>query len=108
MSMYVDVLSDALKSWNGGVSGEALLDQVVDRRVFMLSARVGCTPSAYDLLAAEIAYDASLMRLCDDLGVATKAADFANPLVERTRIERELAETCGVDLGALARARCRP
>jgi hypothetical protein len=84
-----------------------LLDQVVDSRVFMLWARVGCTPSAYDLLAAEIAYDAALIRLCDDLGVSTGAADFANPLVERTRIEQVLADTRGLDLSALARARCQ-
>jgi hypothetical protein len=103
--MYVDVLSDALRTWNGGLSGGALLDRVVDSRVFMLSARLGCTPSAYDLLAAEVAYDAALIRLCDDLGISTGAADFADPLAERTRIEQMLAETRGLDLSALARAR---
>lgn len=105
--MYIDVLSDALRAWPGGLTGEALVDHVVDSRVNMLSARVGCTPSAYDLLAADIAYDVSLISLCDDLGIATGVADFANPLIERNRIERELADSRGLDLSALTRARRR-
>jgi hypothetical protein len=105
MTMYVDVLSDALRASKGGLTGEALVDHVVDSRVHMLSARLGSTPSAYDLLAAEIAYDVSLIRLCDDLGVDTGVADFANPLIERTRIEDVLADSRGLDLCALSRSR---
>jgi hypothetical protein len=70
----------------------------------MLSARLRRAPSAYDLLAAEITYDVSLIRLCGELGVATEVADFANPLVERTRIEHVLAESFGLDLFALSRS----
>jgi hypothetical protein len=102
--MYVDVLSSALRTWNGGLTGEALVDHVVDSRAHMLSARLGHPPSAYDLLAAEVAYDLSLIHLCNELGVVTRVADFANPLTERTRVERVLAESRGLDLGALSRA----
>jgi hypothetical protein len=102
--MYVDVLSDAIRASDGGLTGQALVDFVVSARVRMLSARVGSAPSAYDLLAADIAYDVSLIRLCDNLGVATGVADFANPLSERTRIEHVLAEACGLDLCALSRS----
>jgi hypothetical protein len=104
VSMYVDVLSDALRASEGGLTGEALVGHVVDARVRMLSSRLGCAPSAYDLLAADIAYDVSLIRLCDDLGVATGVVDFANPLDERTRIEQVLAESRGLDLCALSRS----
>jgi hypothetical protein len=103
--MYVDVLSNALRAWNSELTGDALVDHVVDSRDHMLSARLGGPPSAYDLLAAEVAYDRSLIHLCNDLGVVTRVADFANPLTERTRIERVLAESRGLDLGALSRAR---
>jgi hypothetical protein len=105
--MYVDVLSDALRAPHGTLTGEGLIDRVVDTRINMLSSRVGHTPTAYDLLAAEIAYDVSLIRLCDELGIVTGVAEFASPLIERTRIERVLAEDRGLDLGALTRARRR-
>jgi hypothetical protein len=102
--MYVDVLSDAVRASDGGLTGQALVDIVVDARVRMLSSRLGSAPSAYDLLAADIAYDVSLIRLCDDIGVATGVAEFANPLSERNRIEHVLAESCGLDLYALSRS----
>ncbi len=105
--MYTDVLADAIQTSDGGLTGETLVDRAVDRRVQMLTGRGGRSPSAYDLLALEIAYDVSLIRLCEDLGVPTDVADFANPLIERARIERVLAESCGLDLNALARSRHR-
>jgi hypothetical protein len=107
MSMYVGFLSDALQAWPTELTGEALVDHAVDARVAMLSARQDCNPSAYDLLAAELAYDLSLVLLCDDLGVAIRVVDFADPLSERARIECALIESWGLDLCALSRARCR-
>jgi hypothetical protein len=106
MSMYVGFLSDTLRAWPEHSTGEALVDRAVAARVDMLSARHLRT-SAYDLLAAEIAYDLSLVLLCGDLGIPTDVADFADPLTERTRIERVLLESWGLDLCALSRARCR-
>ena len=107
MSMYVGFLSDALRAWPTELTGEALVDHAVDARVAMLSARHDRNPSAYDLLAADLAYDLSLVLLCDDLGVAIRVVDFADPLTERARIECALLETWGLDLCALSRARCR-
>jgi hypothetical protein len=105
MSMYVDVLSEALRTKDGGLTGDALVSHVVESRRNVLSARVDRTLSAYDLLAAEAAYDLSLIRLCNDLDILISVADFANPLTERARIERKLAESRGLDLSALSRAR---
>lgn len=106
--MYVDVLSSALQASDTELTGESLVKHVVDCRVHMLTALgVGAKRSAYDLLALEIAYDLSLIHLCEDLGVPVTVADFENPLVERARIEQELV-THGLDLSALARSRQRP
>jgi hypothetical protein len=105
--MYVDVLSDAFRASDTGLTGETLVDHVVACRVHMLAAQGGGNPSSYDRLAVEIAYDVSLIRLCEDLGIPTSVADFANPLIERARIEHELAQSCGLDLSALARPRRR-
>lgn len=107
VTMYVDVLSDAFRASDGALAGEALVDHAVTCRLNMLTARGGGKPTAYDRLAVEVAYDVSLIRLCDDLGVPTAAADFANPPAARARIERVLAETQGLDLRALARSRHR-
>lgn len=105
--MYVDVLSDAFRASDSGLTGERLVERVVACRIQMLTARRSSDTTAYDLLAMEIAYDAALIRLCDDLGVPADVANFANPLVERSRIEGVLADTCGLDLSALARSRHR-
>lgn len=102
--MYVDVLSDAFRATDRGLTGEPLVDHAVECRFQMLTAGGG-KPTAYDRLALEIAYDVALIRLCDDLGVPSAVADFANPLHERARIERVLAESRGLDLRALARSR---
>jgi hypothetical protein len=107
MSMYVGFLSDTLRACPEHSTGEALVDRAVAARVGMLSARHLRNPSAYDLLASEIAYDLSLILLCGDLGIPTDAADFADPVTERARIEHVLLESWGLDLRALSRARCR-
>jgi hypothetical protein len=103
--MYIGILSDALRAGPRQLTGDALVDYAVNSRVHMLSTRLGPAASVYDLLAAEAAYDASLVRLCGELGVITGAANFANPLTERTRIERLIADSHGIDLSALTRAR---
>ena len=105
--MYVGFLSETLQAWPEHSTGEALVDRAVVARVEMLSARHHRNPSAYDLLAAEIAYDLSLVLLCGDLGIPTDVTDFADPLTERARIEHVLLESWGLDLCALSQARCR-
>lgn len=107
VTMYVDVLSDAFRASDSALTGEALVEYVVACRRHMLTARGVGKPTAYDLLALEIAYDVSLILLCNELGVPAAVADFANPPAERARIERVLAESHGLDFGALARSRHR-
>src|SRR5579871_6787092 len=101
--MYTDVLADAFRTSDNGLTGATLVEQVVDRRIQMLKAQARHSSSAYDLLALEVAYDVALIQLCGDVGVATNVADFANPLVERARVERVLRVSRGLDLSALTR-----
>jgi hypothetical protein len=103
--MYVDFLSDALRVWDRDLATDALVDHVVDSRARLLSAQLGRGQSAYELLAAEIAYDRALIRLCNEVGIATSATSFAVPMTERRRIERALVERYGLDLHTLSRAR---
>ena len=103
--MYTGLLSDALQASAGRLTRDALIDRVVESRVLMLSARVGPRPTAYELLAREIAYDVSLIRLCDELGFTVGVRDFVDPRTERARIEGELLQTWGLDVCALSRAR---
>ncbi len=103
--MYVDVLSAALEARAGTLSGTALLDHVVACRAQLLAAGDGQAESAYDCLAAEAAYDRALIWLCDEVGVATAVANFADPNSERNRLEARLVEAAGIDLPALTRAR---
>jgi hypothetical protein len=54
-------------------------------------------------LAAEIAYDRALIRMCEIHGIDVALTNFAYPKSERARIERMLA-LAGVDLAGLASA----
>ncbi len=104
--MYVDVLSGALETWTGEQSGNALVDHVVACRVhLLLTTRTSQGRSTYDFLAAEVAYDRGLIRLCQDVGVMTSVANFADPRSERSRLEDLLTAQAGIDLPALARKR---
>lgn len=104
--MYVDALSGALDAWDGELSGDALVDYVVACRAHLLLATgTGQGHSAYDFLAAEVAYDRALIRLCKDVGIAASVADFADPRPERSRLEGMLTARMGIDLPALARNR---
>lgn len=105
--MYVAYLSDALEAWNCDLSRDELVDYAVKNRSHLHTVRLTPNRSAYDLLAAEVAYDRALVRLCGEVGVATSAASFADPITERLRIERVLAESLELDLKALARRRRR-
>jgi len=104
MSMYVDILSCALDTWIEELTGSALIDHALSRRAEMLGVGPRRGDTAYSSLAAEIAYDRALIRLCEANDVPVMAASFAYPRDERARLEGELA-TAGVDLAALARRR---
>lgn len=104
MSMYVDILASSLDSWVDELTGTALVDYALVCRAEMLGAGPHRGDTAYASLAAEIAYDRALIKLCETNGVAVQATSFDFPRQERARLERELA-VAGIDLAALARRR---
>jgi hypothetical protein len=104
MSMYVDILSSALDSWVDELTGSALVDYVLACRAEMLDAGPRYGDTAYSSLAAEVAYDRALIKLCEANYVSVTATSFAFPSEARARLELELA-TMGIDLVTLARRR---
>ncbi len=102
--MYVGILSSALDDWVDELTGAALVDYALCCRAEMLKAGTRSNQPAYALLAAEIAYDRALIKLCEANDVAVRATAFAFPRQERARLEREL-RAAGVDLVGMARER---
>jgi hypothetical protein len=96
VSMYVDILSNAL-----AYSGVRLtIDELVDRAILFREAVD--FPGTYgqcaaDVLAAEIAYDRVLIRLCELYGIAVDPAAFIHPHEARLCLEAHLTNV-GVDL----------
>lgn len=106
MSMYVDLLSNALDSFGDDLSGPALLAYVLDCRTEMLRAGPPHGGTDYILLVAELAYDRSLIKLAEAHGIFVEPTNFKFPQQERAHLESELL-TAGVDLAALSRSRFR-
>jgi len=96
MSMYADLLTNALLNWGHEWSAEDLFEHVLTCRVEMQRSTPLPGDDAYLTLAKEIAYDRGLIRLCVSRGVQARAAGFAHPGEERRRLERALA-VCGVN-----------
>jgi hypothetical protein len=98
VSMYVDILSNALAS--SGV--QLTIDELVDRAIlFRESVDYPGTygQCAADVLAAEIAYDRVLIRLCELCGIAVDPAAFIHAHNARLGLEARLAHV-GLDLFA--------
>jgi hypothetical protein len=104
VSMYADLLANALANWDGESSAGDLFDHVLECRIEMLSATPSPGDDAYLTLAKEIAYDRALIKLCATLGIDARAVDFAHPGEERSRLERALTDH-GVNLTELSRKR---
>jgi hypothetical protein len=102
--MYIDMLSSALSAWDLDLSDDELVDHAVTCRARMLATGTTLGASAYEALAAELAYDRALMRLCEQMGVTTSVDGFAFPQIERVRLEQALAEK-DIDVVALSRER---
>jgi hypothetical protein len=93
MSMYVDLLSEALRAWADEVSDKDLLSYArLCRRDLESAARRRRTD---ELLTLEVAYDRALIRLAWANGLPADAAEFVSPLVERRRLEGALT-TAGI------------
>jgi len=103
--MYVDMLVGALDAWDLQLSSEELLDHALDCRVKMLATGTAHGASAFQALAAEVAYDRALIHLCNNVGIGTAPSEFHQPHVERSRLEQCLAGQADVDMVALSRAR---
>ena len=100
--MYVDFLSSALEGWGTELSGSALIDYSLARRIEMLKRGSCRSDSACKALAVEVAYDRALISLCVEHHISASVANFDQPWAERVRLEHELA-AAGIDLIALSR-----
>ena len=101
--MYLHLLTSVLDDWVDEFSGPALVDYAVMCRSEMLRCQVRRGDAAHLGLAAEIAYDRALLKLCAEHCVETDVMAFAHPLQARTRLERELA-TWGIDVVGLSQS----
>jgi hypothetical protein len=102
--MYVDLLERAVDDWVEDASDDELLDHVLACRLEMLIAEPRYAQNAYGALAAELAYDRSLIMLSTAHGIEAAPALFVRPGEERRRLEHALGDA-GVDLTDLARRR---
>ncbi len=98
--MYVEVLSGALESWVADLDEDDLLDYVLACLLALLSPADAVGRAADAALAAEVAYDRSLIKLAMAYGIDVETGRYLQPAVERQRLERALAGK-GVDLRAL-------
>jgi hypothetical protein len=101
--MYIRLLSDSLENWTDELTEEALIEHALTCRHEMLETFSGGGDTIYRLLGAEVAYDRSLIKLCEALNIDCELVNFAFPNQERRRVEVALAGR-GVDLDALSRA----
>ncbi|MFZ0664719.1 MAG: hypothetical protein WAM97_03120 [Acidimicrobiales bacterium] len=96
MSMYVDILSNAVASRTDDWTINELVGYaIVFREAIDNSGAYG--QCAADVLAAEIAYDRALICLCELHGIAVDAQAFMHPHEARLSLESHLASV-GVDL----------
>jgi hypothetical protein len=104
MSMYVHMLSSALEAWDLKLGGEELLNHTVECRVRMLGTGTAHGASAYEALAAEIAYDRALIQLCAETGIDAGPTSFGQPDIERARLEACLTDRANIDLVGRSRS----
>jgi hypothetical protein len=98
VSMYVDVLSNALNGWAAELAGTELLDYARSCRDAVQDTDVCGAARSLELLAAEVAYDRALVRLCELKGIAVDVSWFVHPDEARRCLEHQLA-ALGLDLG---------
>lgn len=101
VSMYVDLMLRAMEVGSDDLIEEKpLIEYVRSCRVALLARGVGAGASSMDALAAELAYDTSLVRLADRRGIEIAIGNFAFPHFERERLELELMGQ-GINLSAV-------
>ncbi len=97
MSMYVEVLTGAMDSWDTELSGDALLDYVLSCRAALPERELGAGVWSEATLVAEVAYDRALISIAVEYGVDVTPTNFVHPRIERERLEAAL-EKRGLDL----------
>jgi hypothetical protein len=101
MSIYGDIVTSELFTWVEGASGDRLVDYTLACRAAMFAARSTGAEDPLGQLAAEIAYDRALIKLCAERGIEVGDTDFGSPRTIRLFLEYQLYRV-GVDLHALA------
>jgi hypothetical protein len=103
--MYAHILGSALDDWVDELTGEALSDYALVCRSEMLRPPAFEGGVALTALAAEVAYDRALIKLCEAHGIDVIDPSFLHPREERARLEEALA-SAGLDLvGLVPRSR---
>ena len=97
MSMYVELLTRALAEWPSEIRDDTLVEYARNCRREMVRTSSRRQKGAYAALAAEIAYDRALVKLCLANDVVVAPDDFSHPEKERRELEVRLAER-GLDL----------
>jgi len=95
--MYSLILLSALDDWVNEFTGDALIDYALVCRSEMLKPSEYQGGSALTSLAAEVAYDRALLKLCEAHGINVVNLSFLHPQEERARLEAALA-MAGLDL----------
>ncbi len=104
--MYVDILASAIDEWVTDLTGPDLIEYALVCREELLAMSPPKGGSAYTALAAQIAYDRSLIALCTERGIDAHATTFSYPPSERRRIEAILRQH-GVNFETARRRRAR-
>jgi hypothetical protein len=99
VSMYVTILSGALDDWVDQLTVSELIDYTLLCRDAVARPDDHDRTSSEDALAAEIAYDRALIRLCERHGINVDRTAFMHP-----REARLFLEAC---LSAAGVSRCQ-
>jgi hypothetical protein len=105
--MYSRILSTALEDWVDDLTDDVLIDYALACRSEMLELRAYQGQSALISLAAEVAYDRALLKLCEAHGINVADLSFVHPQEERVRLEAALA-AAGLDLPRAHERQTRP
>jgi hypothetical protein len=97
--MYDHILSSALNDWVDELSGDALVEYALVCRNEMRHAPRYQGETALVALAAEVAYDRALIKLCEAHGIGGADMSFLHPRQERARLEAALV-AAGIDLAS--------
>lgn len=96
-SMYTQLLQVVWEEAQSDGAAEELLKAAVTRRRALDVAESAHGQAVEKALAANLAYDVALLRLCAAHGVDVDPLRFSRPLVERRLLETELTRR-GVEL----------